>query len=88
MGELSAAQRSMRARMGGLATSARHDTKKLTEPARAAFDARFYEGIDPDLPEAERDRRATAARKAYFTKLAFASAKARKRGDRTTAGSL
>jgi hypothetical protein len=79
--ELTAAQRSMRARMGGLATASRHDTKKLTKPARAAFDQRFVDQVDPDrvLPEAERARRAAAARKAYFTRLAFASAKARRR---------
>lgn len=81
MGELTAEQRSLRARMGGLATSARHDTKALTAPARAAFDRRFYDEVDPDrrLPEAERELRATAARKAYFAGLAFKSAQARKR---------
>jgi hypothetical protein len=41
---------------------------------------RFERQVDPDgtLPEAERLRRAEAARKAYFTGLAFKSAKARR----------
>jgi hypothetical protein len=73
-------QRSLRARLGGLATSSRHDSKALTAPARAAFDQRFYTQVDPsnELPPAERERRATAARKAYFAGLAFKSAKARR----------
>jgi len=48
-----------------------------TAAARQAFDARFYDGIPAELPQAERDRRAGHARKAYFTRLALASAKAR-----------
>ncbi len=53
-----------------------------TEPARQAFDGRFEREVDPDgtLPPAERARRAEHARKAYFTRLALASAKARRKG--------
>ena len=40
--------------------------KTNTAPAREAFAARFYAGIPEDLPQAERDRRAGWARKAYI----------------------
>ena len=53
----------------------------MTANARAAFLARFVDEVDPnrELPEAERERRATAARKAHFARLAFASAEARRK---------
>jgi diacylglycerol kinase family enzyme len=40
---------------------------------------RFLDEVDPlrALPEAERNRRAERARKAYFTKLAYLSSRAR-----------
>jgi hypothetical protein len=65
-------QRSLRSRLGGLSTSARHDTREITAPARRAFLDRFYEGLE-DLPQPERDRRAEAARRLHFTRLAFRS---------------
>lgn len=68
-------QARLRARMGGLALVVSGKTN--TAPAREKFNARFYEGIPEDLPEAERDRRAAAARKLYFTGLAMKSARAR-----------
>jgi hypothetical protein len=42
---------------------------------------RFLDEVDPQrlLPEAERLRRATSARKAYFTALAYRSARARQK---------
>lgn len=52
-----------------------------TAPARRAFEARFEREVDPDgalLPE-ERARRAAAARRAYFKRLAVKSADARTR---------
>lgn len=47
---------------------------------RAGLEARFLREVDPDgtLPEAERLRRAESARKAYYQRLALASAKARR----------
>jgi hypothetical protein len=50
-----------------------------TAPARAAFDAKFVDQVDPErtLPIAERQRRVTAARRAYFARLALASSRAR-----------
>jgi hypothetical protein len=57
--------------MGGLATAAAgHVT---TGPARSAFLAKFYDGIPEDLPQRERDRRAEAARRLHFTRLALKS---------------
>lgn len=75
---LTAAQQ--RSRIGGLRTAALHDTRELTAPARAAFLARFEDEVDPDrrLPEDERQRRATAARRAYFSALALRSVQARR----------
>ena len=47
---------------------------------RAGLDAKFLHEVDPnnELPEAERRRRAEAARRAYYQRLALASVKARK----------
>lgn len=60
------------AREGGHAVSA---------PARAAFDRKFLDQVDPDrvLPEDERARRASAARRAYFLTLAAKSVDSRRR---------
>ena len=80
MSGMSPSQRALRARLGRLTTAARHDPKHYTAPAREAFAKRFENEVDPDraLPDAERQRRAAAARKAYFTRLALKSAKARR----------
>lgn len=64
-------------RIGGLRLAASRDPREYTAPARQRFLERFYEGIPDDLPAKERDRRAMAARKAYFARLAVASARAR-----------
>ena len=76
----SPAQRALRARMAahrlhaGITDPAAH-----TAPARAAFLGRFEREVDPDglLDRRERARRAEHARKAYFLRLALASAHAR-----------
>ena len=76
----SPAQRALRARMAahrlhaGITDPAAH-----TAPARAAFLGRFEREVDPDglLDPRERSRRAEHARKAYFLRLALASAHAR-----------
>jgi hypothetical protein len=59
---------------------ARHDARKTTTAARAAFLARFETEVDPNgsLSPEERRRRAEHARSAYFTRLALAAAKARR----------
>lgn len=76
---LTPSERIMRARLAAHALHSRYDSSELVKPAKAAFDARFYEGIPDDLPQAERDRRAAHARKRYFTTLALKSAKARRK---------
>lgn len=55
--------------------------KTNTAPARDRFLQRFLDQVDPDrtLPEAERNRRAEHARKAYFSALALKSSVARQR---------
>lgn len=68
-----------RGRMGALTVHAQGKTN--TAPARAAFDLRFEREVDPDfqLTPLERAKRADHARKLHFSRLAAASAKARKR---------
>ncbi len=75
--------RALRARLGAHALHAKvTDPSAHTAPARQAFLERFEHEVDPDgtLPPADRARRAEHARKAYFTRLALASAKARRKG--------
>lgn len=57
------------------------DAAAHTAPARAAFLARFEREVDPEgtLDPGERARWAEHARKAYFLRLALASAHARGR---------
>jgi len=56
------------------------DRSARTAPARAGLLARFEREVDPDgvLPPEERARRAEHKRKAYYARLALASAKARR----------
>ena len=60
------------------------DATAATAPARAAFLDRFEREVDPEgvLAPQERARRAEHARKAYFTRLALKSARARRKGQR------
>lgn len=71
-------------RLGGLATSASTDGLQRTEPARTAFLESFLDEVDPhrELPEAERNRRAEAAKKLHMARLALKSAEARRKGKR------
>jgi hypothetical protein len=72
-------ERVMRSRMAAYLMHARHDVRKTTEASHAAFMARFLREVGPEqkLPEPERHRRAAAAKSAYFTRLAYLSAKKR-----------
>ena len=72
---------SLRGRIGGLALAAQRDPREYTGKARATFLSRFQLQVDQErtLPPAERERRAEAARKLYFARLALRSAKARRR---------
>jgi hypothetical protein len=75
-------QRRLQARMAAHSLHARvANPAAHTAPARRAFLDRFGREVDPNgvsKPE-ERARRAKHARKAYFLKLALASAAARRR---------
>ena len=72
-------QRSLRGRLGAYTQHARHDPKETTVAARVAFSTKFLDEVDPEraLPEAERLRRAEAAKSRYFTQLAYLSSRAR-----------
>ena len=74
------AERTLRARLAAHSLHAKVDSKAHTEPARRAFADSFEKQVDPDgvLPLEERRRRAEQARKAYFTRLAFKSVRARR----------
>jgi hypothetical protein len=77
---LSPEQRSASARAAAYSMWAgTEDWTARTAPGRAAFMSRFERQVDPSgtLTPAERARRAEAARKAYFTRLALASSRAR-----------
>ncbi|TAK32661.1 MAG: hypothetical protein EPO21_14865 [Chloroflexota bacterium] len=82
---LSPGERTLRSRIGAYRLHATHDAKHTTAKARQAFLDRFLDEVDPShvLPEPERLRRAEYAKKAYFTKLALASAKTRRKGKAT-----
>jgi len=75
-------ERSLQARIAANTRWSREDPHDPAGPlvrARAAYEARFYAGIPDDLPAPERDRRAAAARRAHYQRLALASVKARRR---------
>ena len=64
------------------------DWSKRTQPARDKFNQRFYDEVDPDgtLPPELREKRAEAARKAYFVKLSRKAKQARERRAKPTDG--
>jgi hypothetical protein len=76
---LTPTQRSQRARIAALTRWSREDPAANAARGQAGLMARFVDQVDPDraLPEAERQRRAEAARRAHMAQLAFRSAKAR-----------
>lgn len=65
--------RSIRARVAAYSMHARHDPRETTARARQAFLSAFERTVDPDgaLPPAERARRAEAAKRAHFARLAY-----------------
>lgn len=79
-GSTAPSERASRARLAAYSLHAKYDATEITAAARAAFLDRFERDVDPDgtLSEPERLRRAEAARKAYFTRLALRSAQARR----------
>ncbi|MFE1462530.1 hypothetical protein ACFW6M_15715 [Streptomyces nigra] len=77
---MSAAERSLQAQIAAHTLWADCDAPSAhTAPARTAFLDRFEREVDPDgtLTTEERARRAEHARRAYFKRLALASARAR-----------
>ncbi len=78
---LSPAERTLRARIAAHDSwAATADPTARTAPGRRAFRERFEAQVDPDgrLDPAERARRADHAYRAHMTRLALASAKARR----------
>ena len=59
-----------RGRLGGLTTAARYSPDEITAPARAAFAASFIPD-NPELSDAERERRAKAARRLHYMRMAL-----------------
>lgn len=85
-GTLSPQERSDRNRIGAYTLHSRYDSRELTAPARAAFDARFEKEVrrqaEADgeiLSDQEVARRSGHLKKAHFYRLAMKSAKARRK---------
>ncbi len=78
---LSPEQRRLRAQTAAYERWSKEDPREGTKPARAAFNQRFIDQVDPErlLPEAERARRAQAAMRAHMSRMALASSRARKK---------
>lgn len=85
MAGLEPSERSLRGRIGAYRLHATHDSRETSAAGRAAFLASFERLVDPDgtLPAAERERRAAHARSAHFAKLAYLSARARRKRARS-----
>jgi hypothetical protein len=86
---LSSRERSQRARIAAFAMHAEHDTKATTAAGRRAAEQRFRDKVisaaaakGEELTEKEIERRASALRSAHMARLAFLSAKARRRAKR------
>ena len=77
---LTPSERSIRARIAAHILHAQRNPQETTAAARQAFLSSFELQADPtgSLDPAERKRRAQHLRKAYFSKLALASARARR----------
>jgi hypothetical protein len=74
-------QRSLRARIAANARWKGEDPRPTAKRGQRGLLARFESEVDPEgiLPEAERTRRAEAARREHMTRLAYKSSKARSR---------
>lgn len=78
------ADRSLAASIAANSRWSREDPAEQGRKMRVGLEAKFLREVDPDgtLPDAERRRRAECARRAYFQRLALASAKARRERSR------
>lgn len=76
-----AEERRLRGRIGGLIARSKHDPRETTIKARSAWEERFEVEVDPEgaLPMEERLRRADAARRALYARLALKSLDAHER---------
>lgn len=79
------------ARLGGLTLAATHDPTKYTAKARLAFKQKFLEQVDPDGSLREKNpkeaaRRADAARRLFYARIAFKSVQARAAKKKTARG--
>jgi len=88
MSALSSEQKRLCSQISANTRWAHHDPREELKPAHDGWRQRFVDEVDPnrELPEAERERRATSAMRAYMARLALQSSKARarKREDRAT----
>jgi len=71
----------LRGRIGAFRLHATHDPRATTAKARATFRSSFEKLVDPDghLSPGERARRADAARRAHYARIARLSALRRRR---------
>ena len=78
---LTAEERIQRARLAAHSLHAKTDSRKHTEPGRAALQSKYERLVDPDgvLDEAERKRRAKHAERAHMARMALASSVARRK---------
>jgi hypothetical protein len=67
-------------RIGAYKMHSLYDARETTKAARAAFNTRFDDEVDPEriLDPADRATRAASARKAYMLGLSMKSAKVRR----------
>ena len=74
-------QMALRGKLGAYVLHSTHDSREITEAARAGFLAKFERQVDPDrvLAPEERRRRALAARNAHMMRLALRSAEVRRK---------
>lgn len=70
-----------RAKIAALSRWMKEDPAGQAAKGQAGLLKKFFDEVDPDrvLPEAERVRRATVARRLHMTRLAVASAQKRRR---------
>jgi hypothetical protein len=78
---LTPSERVLRARVAAHTSWANTpDRSARTVAARRGLELRFEREVDPDgvLPQEERSRRADSARRAHYSRMALASARARR----------
>lgn len=70
----------LRGRIGASVLHATHDSRETTAAGRRVFLDRFEREVDPEglLAPEERQKRAQAAKSAYFSRLSLKAVRARK----------